>query len=257
MNRTYLSNRRPVAFQRPPTASVGKWYEIKNLATDTAEVAIFDEIGFWGVTASEFVRDLQGISAKTISLHLNSPGGDVFDGLAILNSLRQHPAAVNVTVDGIAASAASFIAMAGDNVVMAPNSMMMIHDAGGACMGNASDMAEMSSLLEKTSANIANIYAQRAGGTAETWRSAMQQETWYTDQEAVDAGLADSILGADNAAKESTKADNVVTPAVTNAVTEPPEPVAPITEPVESPKADPEPEWDLGAIRSALKEMKL
>src|SRR3546814_8255536 len=83
--------------------------------------------------------------------HISSPGGDVFDGLAILNSLRQHKATVNVVVDGIAASAASFIAMAGDTVKMAPQSVMMIHDASGLVIGNSRDMQEMADLLEKTS----------------------------------------------------------------------------------------------------------
>lgn len=190
-------NGRPINFQRPAQAQVGRWYEIKNIATDRAEVAIYDEIGFWGVTASDFVRDLQGVQAKNITLHINSPGGDVFDGIAILNALRQHSATVDVVIDGLAASAASFIAMAGDTITMAPNAMIMIHEASGLVIGNAEDMTEMAALLDKTSANIANVYAQRAGGTAEDWRQAMRVETWYSDQEAVDAGLADAILGAE------------------------------------------------------------
>jgi ATP-dependent protease ClpP protease subunit len=100
-------------------------------------------------------------------------------------------------VDGVAASAASFIAMAGDSIKMAPQSMMMIHDAAGLVIGNADDMREMAALLEKTSDNIAAVYAQRAKGTQEDWRAAMKAETWYTDQEAVDAGLADEILSED------------------------------------------------------------
>src|SRR5687768_7982024 len=155
---------RPVNFQRPAQAKVGRWYEIKNLAADVAEVSIYDEIGFWGVTASDFVRDIQSVSAKSLTLHINSPGGDVFDGIAILNALRQHPAEVHVVIDGLAASAASFIAMAGDTITMAPNAMMMIHEASGLVIGNAQEMTEMAALLDKTSANIANVYAQRAGG---------------------------------------------------------------------------------------------
>lgn len=190
-------NGRLVNFQRSAQAKVGRWYEIKNIAADTAEISIYDEIGYWGVTASEFVKDIQSVQAKTITLHINSPGGDVFDGIAILNSLRQHQAAVNVIIDGLAASAASFIAMAGDTVTMAPNAMLMIHEASGLVIGNAEDMTEMAALLDKTSANIANVYAQRAGGDVEDWRTAMRAETWYSDQEAVDAGLADQILGED------------------------------------------------------------
>lgn len=189
--------KRPYNFQRPKQAKVGSWFEIKNLSAETVNIAIYDEIGAWGVTASDFVNELKGVNAQNIQLSINSPGGDVFDGLAILNSLRQHPANVSVVVDGVAASAASFIAMAGDSVKIAPQAMMMIHDASGLVIGNAQDMQEMSALLEKTSDNIANVYAQRAGGTQEEWRTAMKAETWYTDQEAVDAGLADEILSED------------------------------------------------------------
>ncbi|MFD9398349.1 head maturation protease, ClpP-related [Streptomyces sp. NPDC060011] len=177
---------------RPRAAS---WYEIKNLSGDAAEISLYDEVGIWGVTASSFADDLRDVTAKSITLRISSPGGDVFDGLAILNSLRQHPATVNVVIEGLAASAASFIAMAGDSIQVAPQAMLMIHDASAMCWGNAADMAETAALLDKASDNIAAVYAQRAGGTPEDWRAAMKAETWYTDQEAVDAGLADSILG--------------------------------------------------------------
>jgi ATP-dependent Clp endopeptidase proteolytic subunit ClpP len=230
MTRTF---RRPFAFQRPASARVGRWYEIKNLSTEMADVAIYDEIGGWGVTASDFSRDLQAITARGITLHINSPGGDVFDGLAILNTLRQHPANVRVVIDGVAASAASFIAMAGDTVEIAPNAMVMIHEASGVCLGSAEDMTEMAALLEKTSANIAQIYAQRAGGDAETWRQAMRAETWYTDQEAVEAGLADSILGSDTPENSAAKVVMNVAPEVDNVVTT----SAPDQEPTEEPEA--------------------
>lgn len=185
--------KRPYNFR--PSGKSGSWYEIKNLTADTAQINIYDEIGYWGVTASSFLEDLQGVTAKTIALHINSPGGDVFDGLAILNSLRQYKGTVNVVIDGLAASAASFIAMAGDSVEIAPNAMMMIHEASGLVVGNSADMREMADLLDKTSANIADIYARRAGGEAADWRKAMKAETWYTHQEAVDAGLADRVVG--------------------------------------------------------------
>lgn len=188
---------RPYNFQRPKDALPKTWYKITNLAADTAEVAIYDEIGMWGVTASDFMAELGGANVKNLTLRINSPGGDVFDGLAILNSIRSHPANVHVIVDGLAASAASFIAMAGDKVEMAPNSMMMIHEASGLCMGNAGDMRDLADLLDKTSANIASIYASRSGRSPEEHRKAMQAESWYSDQEAVDAGLADAVIGSE------------------------------------------------------------
>ncbi|HEY0637938.1 MAG TPA: head maturation protease, ClpP-related, partial [Pseudonocardiaceae bacterium] len=159
-----------------------------------AEVYLYDEIGFWGVMATDFVEQLIGIAASKIVLHVNSPGGDVFDGLAIYNALCDHPASIDVRVDGLAASAASFISMAGDNVVMNRGAQMMIHDASGLCIGNAADMADMQALLDRVSDTIAGVYAARAGGEAAAWRTAMRAETWYSPAEAVTAGLADSAV---------------------------------------------------------------
>jgi ATP-dependent protease ClpP protease subunit len=187
--------KRPYNFQ--PTGRVGTWYAINNVSADLAEVSIYDEIGYFGITATSFVEDLKAVQAGTIGLHINSPGGEVFDGLAILNALRSHPAKVHVTVDGLAASAASFIAMAGDQIDMAPQSMMMIHDAQGLAIGDAGTLRELADMLDKTSNNIAAVYAQRTGKPVEHWREQMLAETWYTDQEAVDAGLADRVVSND------------------------------------------------------------
>jgi len=180
------------------------WFKISNKAKDTSttEVLIYDEIGMWGTNAQDFVKQMMAIDTANIDLHLNSPGGEVFDAVAIYNALKAHPSTVNVFVDSLAASAASFIAQAGDTVAMSRNATMMIHDAGAICMGNQQDMLDTANLLGKLSNNIADIYAQRAGGTIEDWRAFMQEETWYTAQEAVDAGLADTVSG------EGTKAKN-------------------------------------------------
>lgn len=183
---------RPVSRTRGPN-----WFEIRNsVSGGTAEIYIYDEIGYWGVTAQDFVRQLTALSVEAIDLRLNSPGGDAFDGIAIHNALRNHSAAVTVTVDGLAASAASVIAMAGDTIVMGNGAQMMIHDASGIVMGNASDMTAMAELLDSMSDNIAEFYAERAGGDTATWRDAMRAETWYNAQEAVSAGLADSAAPA-------------------------------------------------------------
>jgi ATP-dependent Clp endopeptidase proteolytic subunit ClpP len=163
-----------------------------------ATLRLYDPIdswgGEWGVSAKEFGDALARIpDASEIRLHLNSPGGDAYEGIAILNQLRQHPANVVVVVDGLAASAASFIATGADETVMSPNSQLMIHDAWGICMGPAADMSEMAGLLDKVSNNIADIYARKSGGDAKTWRKAMKAETWYDADEAVTAGLADRV----------------------------------------------------------------
>lgn len=188
------SFKRPMNFR--PAGKVGAWYEVKNLSADIADLFIYDEIGSWGVTSSQFIKDLGDVKAKNLNIRISSPGGDVFEGLAILNALRQHPAHKTVTVDGMAASAASFIAMAGDTIRMSPQSMMMVHDANAAAQGDARDMRALADLLDKTSDNIAAIYAQRTGRPADEWRQVMLEETWFTDQEAVDAGLADEITPA-------------------------------------------------------------
>jgi ATP-dependent protease ClpP protease subunit len=175
-----------------PNAS---WYKIRNAKGDEgpAQVIVYDEIGYWGVSAKAFMDELSDISAKEISLRINSPGGGVFDGIAIYNALRAHSAKVTTYVDSLAASIASVIAMAGDRIVMQPHSQMMIHDGSGLCIGDAADMREMGELLDRQSDNIANIYAERAGGTAGKWRDRMRAETWYTDREAVKAHLADEV----------------------------------------------------------------
>ncbi|MFD8075816.1 head maturation protease, ClpP-related [Streptomyces sp. NPDC059718] len=172
------------------------WYRIVNAASgdDEPEMLIYDEIGGWyGSTADDFIADLRGITAPNLKLRINSPGGSVFEGIAIANAIRNHPANVTVQVDGIAASIASVIAMAGDRLVMMPQSTLMIHDASGLCMGNAAEMQEMADLLDKLSDNIADVYASQAGGTRDEWRAAMRAESWYLAQEAVDAGLADEV----------------------------------------------------------------
>ncbi|MCX4703873.1 head maturation protease, ClpP-related [Streptomyces sp. NBC_01373] len=172
------------------------WYRITNAASsDEAEVMLYDEVGGWyGATADQFIADLRGVTAPNLRVRINSPGGSVFEGIAIANALRSHPANVTVQVDGIAASIASVIAMAGDRIEMAPNTMLMIHDASGLCMGNASDMAEMEELLDLISDNIADAYAARAGGTREQWRERMRAETWYLPDDAVENGLADEAI---------------------------------------------------------------
>ncbi|MFE2346479.1 head maturation protease, ClpP-related [Kitasatospora cineracea] len=170
------------------------WYRISNNAgTGPAVVHIYGEIGYWGVTAADFVRDLAGVRASEIELHLNSPGGEIFDGIAIMNALRSHPATVTTYVDSLAASIASVIAMGGDRVVMAPNSQMMIHEASSIEIGNAADMRKMADLLDLQSDNIASVYAAKAGGDVAEWRARMTAESWYTAEEAVVAGLADEV----------------------------------------------------------------
>lgn len=152
----------------------------------------------WGVSAAEFVSALDALPANTtqIRLHINSPGGEVFEAVTILNALRRHSAKVTAVVDGLAASAASMLAAGVDETVMAPNSTLMIHDAWGIVVGNAEDMRATAHVLDQLSNNVASIYAVKSGGTTEEWRQAMLAESWFTAEDAVTAGLADSIEAA-------------------------------------------------------------
>lgn len=179
---------------RSTMARSGKWYDISNTADGVAVVRIYDEISWWGVSADVLASEIAQITAGTIEVQINSPGGNVFDGLAIYNALRLHPARVVTRVDGLAASAASAIAQAGDHRIMVSSSQMMIHEAWGACVGNAADMLDMAALLDQQNAVLAELYAERSGGDVEAFRAAMSAETWYTAQAAVDAGLADEVL---------------------------------------------------------------
>jgi ATP-dependent protease ClpP protease subunit len=154
------------------------------------------------------------VTASVINLHINSPGGSVFDGLAIYNALKDHTAEVRVTVDALAASAASFIAQSGDNIRMGRQAMMMIHDASGFTVGNAKDHREMANLLDKLSDAIAEIYADRTGFPTAHWRNAMLVETWYSAQEAVDAMLADETTKGSKDEDEQDKLENAARAAV-------------------------------------------
>lgn len=182
------------------TASVTKtnnqsWYSIKAKAADTAEISIYDEIGFWGVSAASFAQDLKdcGNNLKQINLHIHSPGGDVFDGIAIYNLLKNHPANVTVYIDGLAASMASVIAMAGNEVIMPENAMMMIHKPWGIQGGDADDMRKYADLLDKVENTLIPAYASKTGKTPEELAEMLTAETWLNGKECVEQGFADKL----------------------------------------------------------------
>lgn len=157
-----------------------------------ADLYLYEDIEYGH--AAKFVADLNKVDSDEITLHVNSYGGDVFEGLTMMHSLRSHPSTVTAVVEGVAASAASFIAAGGaDRVVMREGTRMMVHNALSASIGNADDMDKVSGQLRKTSADIADIYAQRSGSDVAEWQSAMDAETWFTAEEAVAAGLADAV----------------------------------------------------------------
>jgi ATP-dependent protease ClpP protease subunit len=165
------------------------------MVNTAAKILVYDVIGGFDNDAGDFVRAVHQLDAKMIDLHINSPGGFVYDGVAMYEALQASPATVNVHIDGLAASAASFLAQAGDSVEIAKAGRMMIHDAQGVGIGSPADMREYADLLDAVSNDIAGIYADRAGGKPATWRTAMQATTWYSAAQAVDAGLADRVTG--------------------------------------------------------------
>lgn len=185
---------------------MAKWYEIKAAAPvaqgeapKPAEVLIYGNIGDrWnedGVVASELVRDLSALQADTINLRINSYGGSVPDGLAIYNALRRHKATVNVFVDGVAISCASYIAMAGDTITMAKNSQMMIHAPWTFAYGNSNDMREQADILDRYAKAMASAYADKSGKTYEDALALLTdgKDHWFLAEEAVAEGFADQV----------------------------------------------------------------
>ena len=179
------------------------WFEIKNKregSSQAADIYIFDYIGGWEISARSFIDQLKNIDAGQINLHINSPGGDVFDGIAIQNSIKHHKANVTVYIDGLAASIASIIALAGDEIHIADNAYVMIHNPTSFIYGEAKDMLKEAEILVKISDGLAGDYARKMGISVEEARALMDDETWYMGQEAVDAGFASATFAGTKAA---------------------------------------------------------
>jgi ATP-dependent protease ClpP protease subunit len=158
---------------------------------------VYDLIGGWDNDSGEFVRMVHGIDSDAIDLHINSPGGFVYDAVAMFEALAEHPADIAVKIDGLAASAASFLAQVGTTVDIAKAGRMMIHDAQVIAMGSPADIRAAADMADEISDDISRYYADRAGGKPADWRAAMTAETWYSASQAVDAKLADRVTGAD------------------------------------------------------------
>ena len=172
---------------------MNSWYTIRAQSTG-AEVVIYDEIGAYGVSAKGFLAELSALpDATPLALRLNSPGGSVFDAVAIYNAIKRHSGTVTVWIDGIAASAASYIAMAGDEIVMPENAFLMIHDPAGVVMGTAIDMRAMAEALDKIKGSLLQGYAAKSGRPQEEIAPLMAAETWLDAKDALDLGFADRI----------------------------------------------------------------
>ena len=162
---------------------------------------LYGEIGGYfedGVGAKDFGKVLDGLGGNDLTMYINSDGGDVFDGLAIYNQLRRYKGDVKIVVDSLAASIASVIAMAADELVMMPQSFLMIHNPWTAAMGDAAEFRGVADLLDLIGGQIADIYATRSGQTQSRFLDLMSGETWLTASDAMEMGLADRIEGDDD-----------------------------------------------------------
>jgi ATP-dependent Clp endopeptidase proteolytic subunit ClpP len=174
---------------------VKTWYALSARAeVRQTEISIFDEIGYYGVSAKQFIGDLKRVPADhEIVLKIHSPGGEVFDGNAIFNALKRHPGGVTVQIEGLAASMATVISLAGAPVKMAANGFYMIHNPWGVAMGDAEEMRDQAALLEKIREGMIAAYASKSGQEPEQIAAWMDAETWFTAEEAQAAGFVDQI----------------------------------------------------------------
>lgn len=236
-------------------------FEVKASADgDEATVYLYDVIvadDYWGgVSDKSFVQALAGVTASTIHLRVNSPGGDVFAARAMEAALRGHSAKVVAHVDGVAASAASFLIMAADEIEIADGAMMMIHKALSAVWGNADDMRGRAELLEKIDGTLVKTYADRTGQSPDDIAAWMTAETWFTADEAIDKGFADRKSAA--ASEPSAKAQAWNLRAYANAPAQQPvDQPAPAARTAPDPQPEPQPEpapprADLEALRRQL-----
>lgn len=175
-----------------PDDTTSGW-RMEESGTATPRLYVFGTIGGYRMDAGQFVKAVHQLDAPRLTVHINSVGGFVWDAVAIYEALKSHPAHVTAHVDGLAASAASFVLQAADERIMALGSRAMIHDAGSIAYGPPAELRRAADLGDAISDDIAAIYAERAGGKPATWRAAMSATTWYSAQQAVDVKLADRV----------------------------------------------------------------
>ena len=167
-------------------------YRVENKTTE-ATVYLYDEIGYWGIDPGQFAKDFDSIKDKTIHLRINSPGGSVFDGVAIYEAVKRHKSHVVAHIDGLAGSMASVIALAANEVAISKRGFYIIHDPWTIAIGNAEDMRKEADLLDKISGTLLGVYADKTGMDKEEIKALMNAESWFTAQETVNMGFADRI----------------------------------------------------------------
>uniref|UniRef100_A0A6H1ZBR3 Putative protease n=1 Tax=viral metagenome TaxID=1070528 RepID=A0A6H1ZBR3_9ZZZZ len=196
MKLSYRSIKNAEATARYWNKSLDKpdWYEIEALSDDEAEILIYDVIGWPFNDAAELVRALAEMKQKTITVRINSPGGDVFDSMAIFNVLQSHKSKIVTRIESLVASSASFIALAGKEVQAYKNAMMMIHDPWVFAIGNQYELRETADILEKVSGNMVDIYVSESNVGKKEVKAMLKAETWMTAKEAKEKGFIDTIV---------------------------------------------------------------
>lgn len=170
-----------------------RWYEIRNAEAADAELFIYDEIGIWGITANDFQKDLAKIKSKNIILHLNSPGGNVFDGLAIYNLLKNSDKNITVMIEGLAASIASVVAMCGDKIIMSKSAMMMIHNPFISMTGDSDQLKKTAEMMDMIKSQLVDIYTLRSKMETKDVEDLMTAETWMTAETCKKKGFCDEV----------------------------------------------------------------
>ncbi len=173
------------------------WFEIKSQSEDEAEILIYDVIGWPFIEAQDFVNSLDDIKGKDITVRINSPGGDVFDALAMFNAMTSFKGKITTRIESLAASSASIIALAGQEVQSYKNSMMMIHEPWVFALGNQYDFRDIADLLGKISGNLIDIYSDNSNIGKRDIKAMMKAETWFNAKEMKEKGLADAIIDSD------------------------------------------------------------
>ena len=196
MNQKYRNRKTAEAVARFWNKPLDKpdWFKVQAISDDETEIMIYDVIGWPFISADEFVRALAGITAKTVTVRINSPGGDVFDGMAIFNALKTYNGKVVTRIEGIAASMASVIALAGKEVQAYANTMYMIHEPYAFTAGNQYSLRELADILEKMSGQMIDIYSSNASPGKREIAQMMKDEAWLTAKEAKEKGFIDTVI---------------------------------------------------------------
>lgn len=212
-----------------------KGLRIQNVSADTTELYVYGEIGggwFGGINAADFMNELKAVATPNLTVRISSPGGDVFEAVAMHTALKNFAGTVTTVNDAIAASAASFLAMAGDNIRTEQGAMWMLHAASTLTHGTAADHRDSADLLDKVSHVIAEFYALRAGGEISEWLELLNSgDNWYTADEALELGITDEIVSDQAEAKVNARLRYVLAQAPKSLLAHAPE--VPIIDPNE------------------------